>query len=104
NGIGALLQRAGVLQPFSEVAQIVPILLIGLGVDYGIHLTSRDRDQLGRGDTVVSGMRTAIGTVGVALVLATVTTAVGFLTHIWNPIPALSDFGILASVGIVSAF
>lgn len=104
NGIGSLLQRVGVLQPFSEVAQIVPILLIGLGVDYGIHLTSRYRDQVGRGDDVVSGMRTAIGTVGVALVLATVTTSVGFLTNIWNPIPALRDFGILASIGIVSAF
>ncbi|MEX2533239.1 MAG: MMPL family transporter [Nitriliruptoraceae bacterium] len=104
NGIGALLQRLGWLQPFSEVAQIVPILLIGLGVDYGIHLTSRYRDQVGRGDDVVSGMRTAIGTVGVALVLATVTTSVGFLTNIWNPIPALRDFGILASIGIVVAF
>lgn len=104
NGIGALLQRAGVLQPFSEVAQIVPILLIGLGVDYGIHLTSRYRDQVGRGDDVVSGMRTAIGTVGVALVLATVTTSVGFLTNIWNPIPALRDFGILAAIGIIAAF
>lgn len=104
NGIGSLLQKAGVLQPFSEVGQIVPILLIGLGVDYGIHLTSRYRDQVGRGDSVVAGMRTAIGTVGVALVLATVTTSVGFLTNIWNPIPALRDFGILAAIGIVSAF
>ncbi|TVR32127.1 MAG: hypothetical protein EA388_12430, partial [Nitriliruptor sp.] len=41
NGVGALLQRAGVLGPLTEVAQIVPILLVGLGVDYGIHLTSR---------------------------------------------------------------
>ena len=104
NGIGSLLQRAGVLQPSSEVGQIVPILLIGLGVDYGIHLTSRYRDQVGRGDDVVGAMRTSIGTVGVALVLATVTTSVGFLTNIWNPIPALRDFGIMASIGIVAAF
>ncbi len=104
NGVGALLQRAGVLGPLTEVAQIVPILLVGLGVDYGIHLTSRYRDEVGRGRTVDAGMRTAIGTVGVALVLATVTTAIGFLTNIVNPIPALRDFGILASVGIVLAF
>ncbi len=104
NGVGALLQRAGVLGPLTEVAQIVPILLVGLGVDYGIHLTSRYRDEVGEGRTVGAGMRTAIGTVGVALVLATVTTAIGFLTNIVNPIPALRDFGILASVGIVLAF
>jgi uncharacterized protein len=104
NGVGALLQRVGVLGPLTEVAQIVPILLVGLGVDYGIHLTSRYRDEVGAGRTVDRGMRTAIGTVGVALVLATVTTAIGFLTNIVNPIPALRDFGVLASVGIVLSF
>ncbi len=104
NGIGALLQRVGVLDGFTEVAQIVPILLVGLGVDYGIHLNSRYRDEVGDGQAVRPAMRTAIGTVGVALVLATVTTAVGFLTNIVNPIPALRDFGILAAIGIVVAF
>jgi predicted RND superfamily exporter protein len=104
NGVGALLQRAGILGPLTEVAQIVPILLIGLGVDYGIHLTSRYRDEIGRGETVDGAMRTSIGTVGVALVLATLTTAIGFLTNVFNPIPALRDFGILASVGIVLSF
>jgi uncharacterized protein len=104
NGVGALLQRTGFLGPLTEVAQIVPILLVGLGVDYGIHLTSRYRDEVGAGRTVDGGMRTAIGTVGVALVLATLTTAIGFLTNVINPIPALRDFGILASIGIVLSF
>ena len=104
NGVGALLQRAGILGPLTEVAQIVPILLVGLGVDYGIHLTSRYRDEVGAGRTVDGSMRTAIGTVGVALVLATVTTSIGFMTNIINPIPALRDFGVLASVGIVLSF
>ncbi len=104
NGIGALLQRIDVLGPLTEIAQIVPILLIGLGVDYGIHLTSRYREEVGEGDSVSGGIRKAIGTVGVALALATVTTAIGFLTNVVNPIPALKDFGILASIGIVVSF
>jgi uncharacterized protein len=104
NGVGALLQRVGLLGPLTEVAQIVPILLVGLGVDYGIHLTSRYRDEVGAGRTVDAAMRTAIGTVGVALVLRHVTTAIGFLTNVVNPIPALRDFGILASVGITLSF
>jgi predicted RND superfamily exporter protein len=103
-GIGALLQRAGALGPLTEITQIVPILLIGLGVDYGIHLTSRYRDEVGAGASVDAGAGRAIGTVGVALVLATITTAIGFLTNIFNPIPALVDFGILAAVGIVASF
>ena len=104
NGVGALLQRVGILGPLTEVAQIVPILLVGLGVDYGIHLTSRYRDEVGAGRPVDTAMRTSIGTVGVALVLATVTTAIGFLTNIINPIPALRDFGLLSAVGISLSF
>lgn len=103
-GITALLQMAGVVGDLSEVAQIVPILLIGLGVDYGIHLTSRYRDEAGVGATVDAAIGRAIGTVGVALVLATLTTVIGFLANIFNPIPALVDFGIMAAVGIVSSF
>jgi uncharacterized protein len=104
NGIGAALQLAGLLGPLTEVAQIVPILLIGLGVDYGIHLISRYRDEVGHGHGVDGGIRSAIGTVGVALTLATVTTVIGFLTNAVNPIPALKDFGILAAVGIAVSF
>ncbi len=103
-GAGGLLQRLGVLGDLTEVAQIVPILIIGLGVDYGIHLTSRYRDELGTGASVTIGATRAIGTVGVALVLATVTTAIGFLANLLSPIPALADFGILASLGILSSF
>jgi len=103
-GAGGLLQRVGLLGDLTEVAQIVPILIIGLGVDYGIHLTSRYRDEVGAGSGVTLGATRAIGTVGVALVLATVTTAIGFLANIVNPIPALADFGILASLGIVASF
>jgi len=103
-GAGGLLQRLGLLGELTEVAQIVPILIIGLGVDYGIHLTSRYRDEVGSGSGVTLGATRSIGTVGVALVLATVTTAIGFLANIVNPIPALADFGILASLGIVASF
>jgi predicted RND superfamily exporter protein len=106
NGIGVLLgpKYLGLIGNFSEFLQIVPILLIGLGVDYAIHLISRYREELGSGSDVVTAATRASRTVGVALVLATVTTAVGFLTNIVSPVTAVKDFGILATVGIGSAF
>ncbi len=103
-GIGYLLERAGVLNAFSAPTQIVPILLIGLGVDYAIHLNSRYREEIGEGATVDEAMSGAVKTVGVALVLATFTTVIGFLTNVFNPVPALKDFGILSAVGILAAF
>ncbi|MCQ3803825.1 MAG: MMPL family transporter [bacterium] len=103
-GIGVLLVRAGVIASFNNITQIIPILLIGLGVDYGIHVTSRYREEIGRGQDVDGAVRTAIGTVGIALALATVTTAIGFLTNVLSPVPALKDFGILAAIGIAVSF
>jgi hypothetical protein len=103
-GSGYLLEQVGVIDAFSAPTQIVPILLIGLGVDYAIHLTSRYREEVGEGDTVDGAMTGAVTSVGIALALATITTVIGFLTNVFNPVPALKDFGILAAVGIVVAF
>lgn len=105
-GLGVLLgpDFLAWIGKFSPPTQVVPILLIGLGVDYSIHLNSRYREEVGTGRTPEAAAVTASRTVGVALVLATVTTAVGFLTNITNPLPALRDFGVLAAVGIVAAF
>lgn len=99
NGIGYLL-----FEDMSPMAQILPILLIGLGVDYSIHVTSRYREEISGGAGVDDSVRRAIRTVGVALVLATITTAVGFLTNVANDIPALREFGVLAAVGIGVSF
>ena len=105
-GIGVLLGPGYLdfIGPFNEIGQIIPILLVGLGVDYAIHLTARYREELGEGRDVAGATGRSISTVGVALILATVTTAVGFLTNVFSPLPALADFGILSAVGIASAF
>jgi len=88
----------------SQLVQILPILLIGLGVDYSIHMTTRYRQELAAGRSVDPSISTAIRTVGIALVLATLTTAVGFLTNVFNEIPALREFGELAAFGIAASF
>ncbi len=86
------------------MSQILPILLIGLGVDYAIHLTSRYREEVASGATVDESITRAIRTVGIALALATITTSIGFLTNVFNEIPALREFGSLAAIGIVASF
>ncbi len=99
NGISYLL-----FEDSSPMAQLLPILLIGLGVDYSIHITNRYREELSGGSTVDDSVGGAISTVGIALALATIATAVGFLTNAFNEIPALREFGISAAIGIVSSF
>jgi hypothetical protein len=106
NGIGVILgpKYLGLIGDFNEILQILPILLIGLGVDYAIHMTARYREEIGEGAMVTRAASRATRTVGIALVLATVTTSIGFLTNVVNPISAIADFGVLAAIGISSAF
>ncbi|MGA1847789.1 MAG: efflux RND transporter permease subunit, partial [Thermoplasmatota archaeon] len=82
----------------------VPVLVIGLGVDYGIHLTLRYREELMKGKKVTEAITAAEASVGFAILLATVTTLVGFLSNVTAGSPGIRVFGILNATGILSAF
>jgi len=86
---------------FNPMTTAIPILLIGLGIDYGIHLTMRYREEEGDGRERV--YRT-LETVGAALLLATLTSMVAFLSNLVSPIKLLQQFGILSAFGIFAAF
>ncbi|MFP4635665.1 MAG: efflux RND transporter permease subunit [Nitriliruptoraceae bacterium] len=94
----------GVTGAFNQVSIAVPVLLVGLGIDYSVHLTTRYREQRRRGDTPVLASRVALSTVGVALTLATAASVAGFLANVVTPLPPIRDFGIFAAIGIVAAF
>ena len=105
-GIGTLLGPgyAGLIGGFSPQTQIVPILIIGLGVDFAIHLLARYRAEVGRGATPVEGFATSYRTVGLTLLLCTAATAIGFLTNLASPVDFLATLGVLAAAGIAAAF
>ncbi|MGA1819722.1 MAG: efflux RND transporter permease subunit [Thermoplasmatota archaeon] len=82
----------------------VPVLVIGLGVDYGIHMTLRYREELRKGKKVTEAITAAEASVGFAILLATVTTLVGFLSNVTAGSAGIRVFGILNATGIFSAF
>ena len=91
--------------PFNAIMIAVPILIIGLGVDYGIHLTLRYKEELvDKEKEKKEAVRIAIYFVGSALVLATVTTCLSFLSNLTSEMELIRRFGILSAVGIVSSF
>lgn len=106
NGFAVILGPGvlGWLGPFTQISTIIPVLLVGLGVDYAIHLTSRYREEQRHGLGPSHAGPMAVRTVGGALALATLTTMVGFLTNVVSPLPPVSDFGIFTAIGILSAF
>jgi len=86
---------------FNPMTTAIPILLIGLGIDYGIHLTMRYREE---GGEEKERVKKTLNTVGAALLLATITSMVAFLSNLVSPIKLLQQFGILSAFGIFSAF
>lgn len=99
-GIGVLLN----LNLGSPMMTTVPVLIIGLGIDYGIHYTSRYREEIKEGRGVGDAITKAGATVGFAILLTTVTTVVGFMSNVISNIETIRHFGILCSLGIISAF
>jgi predicted RND superfamily exporter protein len=105
-GLIALLgpEHLDLVGPVSQVGVVVPVLVVGLGIDYAVHLTTRYREQRARGQDPAAAATTAMHTVGGALVLATVATAVGFAVTGMAPLEVIADFGIFTAIGVVCAF
>lgn len=98
-GIGYLLDFT-----FSPNITAVPLLMIGLGIDYGIHYTLRYREEIKKEGNIDRAVKLTGTTVGLAILLTTVTTVVGFSSGVISDISAVRQFGVLSSVGIVSSF
>ncbi len=92
---------------FNQMMIAVPVLLIGLSIDYAIHVFMRHREQREEGVEDESGVRRsmtiALGGVGVALVWVTATTVIGFLSNLVSPIGPIQEFGIVSAFGIIAA-
>jgi predicted RND superfamily exporter protein len=80
----------------------VIIFLIGLGIDFGIHIVMRHREA-SDGQDGQAAMRTALASVGLALVMVTVTTAIGFLSNGISDVHAIQNFGLIAAWGVTAA-
>ncbi len=93
---------------FNQLLLSVPVLLIGLSIDYAIHVFMRYREQRANGDGedavgLRRSMSFALAGVGVALVWVTATAALGFLANLTSPIGPLRDFGIVSAFGVLAA-
>jgi uncharacterized protein len=105
-GIGVLLgpDYLGLISYFSPQTQIVPILIIGLGVDFGIHLLARYRAEVGTLADPEQALIRSMRTVGFTLLLCTAATVIGFLTNLASVVDFLATLGVLAAAGITAAF
>jgi hypothetical protein len=74
---------------------------MGLAVDFSIHYLYRFRRELRQGQSVADALRCAHGSVGLALVLASMALTAGFLSLAFSAFVPTVHFGILASVAMI---
>ena len=90
----------GITGPPNSLTAMVPIIMIGLTVDYAIQAVSHYREQRAAGERVLESVRMGMRNVIVPLLLAAVTTIVSLLAGLFSPVEIVGDFGIIAGLGV----
>ena len=115
-GLSGWLQFMGVNMVFNAAMNSIPVLLLAIGVDYGLHVVIRIREELNILDSKDSIERETLkdfsyearqlavrrGTVltSIALVIAIFTDMVGFLSFRFSSLSFLQVFGTVIAIGL----
>ncbi len=76
-------------------------MLIGIGMDYGIHLLARYEEERGHGHSIREALERALEGAGPGIVHAAVTTAVALYTLMLTKISALQELGFITGSGLL---
>jgi predicted RND superfamily exporter protein len=92
---------------FKEITMLtsfMAVMLIGLGIDYGIQLVTNYTTYRASGLEPKEALRNMYVRSGMGTFLAALTTAIGFFVMAATGSKALAEFGVLAGMGIISCF
>ncbi|MWV65384.1 MMPL family transporter [Halorubrum sp. JWXQ-INN 858] len=90
--------------PFDQQQIAVPVLLLAVGVDFGIHIVNRYREETVEGKKPIPAMRIAANQLAIAFVIVTVTAVFGFGANAISDLDPIRNLGIVSAVGIVFTF
>ena len=89
---------------FNLVTTFLPALVLGLGIDYAIHIISRYAEERNKGRSLNRALHTAILSKGKASLFAAVTTSLVFVGLLTARSRALYEMGAITSVSVLVAF
>jgi len=85
--------------PLNPVVNVLPFILIGIGVDDMFVLIAA-LESTPKGMPVVERMSHAMGTAGVSITITSITDLFAFILGVTSKLPALSGFCTFAAIGI----
>jgi predicted RND superfamily exporter protein len=90
--------------PLTLLTALLMSLVIGLGVDYNIHLGDRFADELREGKTTFEALEAAVTGTGGALLGSTLTSAGAFATLALVPQAQIVSFSSIVVIALLSSF
>jgi hopanoid biosynthesis associated RND transporter like protein HpnN len=99
--VGAGLLMVG---RFNVISVAVAALFLGLGVDFGIQVAVRYRDERFKHDDVATALRSAAHGVGWSLTLAAASLLAGFFAFLPTGFTGVAELGEITGVGMIIAF
>lgn len=88
--------------PLSTLAGAVAALVIGIGIDYSVHILNTYRFHR-RDNTIEEALSEAVGETGVAIAATSLTTISAFMAFLFGKMPEMHRFGLIMSIGIAYA-
>lgn len=85
------------------ISQACVIMIMGLGIDFGIQIVGRYEEELGHRHGVRSAVIRTLENTGLAVLTGGSTTAIAFFTMCFNEFIGLAELGIIAGLGMVAA-
>ncbi|WP_292518684.1 RND family transporter [Methanoculleus sp.] len=89
--------------PISMVVVGAFPVLIGIGIDYAIQLHARFDEEIRRG-TIPEAVWATVTQMGPSILIAMLSTALGFIAMFFAPVPMVADFGMVCTIGVVSCY
>lgn len=91
-------------EPMNVINNIVPPLLIIIGVTDSIHLIGRYHEELEHSTDKIVAAKNTVRAMAVACFLTSITTAVGLASLVVSQTEMLQRFGVIAGIGVMIAY
>lgn len=91
-------------EPINIILAVLPSIMFVVSMSDVIHLTSRYLDAIREEDTIFKAITVAVKEVGLATLLTSITTAIGFFTLYFVKVQPIQAFGIVMGFGVLIAF
>ncbi len=106
--IASLVSTLGMMPilgiPGSTAAQMIPLLLLAVGICAAVHILTLVYQERDKGSTKEEAIAKALGHSGLPVLMTSLTTAGGLLSFLAASLREVANTGVIAPIGVMFAF